>query len=311
MVGGPKDGWDRRDALRIGAAALVALPGAAFAQSQRRTRLILLGTKGGPTPSRTRAPAAAVLIVDGRPYLIDAPDGVARQLVMVGVDLARVGSVFISHLHSDHVAGLGAFLSLSLGTGLLNPVTVYGPQDTKRVVKGALAAGTPDIEFRMREEGRPDPRKLVRPVELKKAATFSPGGGVRVTAVQIAHFTVPNIAYRFDTPDRSIVFSGDTTPSPALIQLARGADVLVHEAMLASAISRIVDPNAPRLHEHLVRSHTTTEQLGQVAAAAGVKTVVLTHLVPAFPDLTDAMWAAGVRRFFKGQVIVGRDLMEL
>jgi ribonuclease BN (tRNA processing enzyme) len=118
-------------------------------------------------------------------------------------------------------------------------------------------------------------------------------------------------AYRFGTPDRSFVFSGDTAPSDALIALARGADVLVHEAMLESALGTITDGNAPRLMDHLLRSHTTTEQLGRVAQAAGVRTLVLSHLVPALPTFTDAMWIEGVRRHYRGRIIVGRDMMEI
>jgi ribonuclease BN (tRNA processing enzyme) len=87
--------------------------------------------------------------------------------------------------------------------------------------------------------------------------------------------------------------------------------VLVHEAMLPSALGTITDGNAPRLMEHLLRSHTTTEELGRVAQAAGVGTLVLSHLVPAFPTLTDAMWIEGVRRHYRGRIIVGRDMMEI
>jgi ribonuclease BN (tRNA processing enzyme) len=305
--------FDRREVLALAAAAGAA---AITRRSQAkaalpRSRLVLLGTKGGPTPSKFRAPASAVLIVDGRPYLIDCPDGTARQLALAGVDLTTLGPVFLTHHHSDHMAGLGARFLLAWGAGLKTPLTVYGPPPLRRIVAAELAAGAPDIEYRMREEGRPDLRKFIRAHELARGGIVLPGPPVRVTCAQVDHYTVPALAYRFDTPDRSIVYSGDTAPSEALIELARGADVLVHEAMLLSAIDRIVDSNTTTLREHLLKSHTTTEQLGQIAAAAGVRTVVLTHLVPAFPDITDAMWEAGVRRHFTGKVIVGRDLMEI
>jgi ribonuclease BN (tRNA processing enzyme) len=281
------------------------------ATSTRKTRLILLGTKGGPTPSRFRAPAAAALIVDGKPYLIDCPDGASRQLALAGIDVTALQAVFLTHLHSDHMAGLGALFLLSWGAGLKSPVAAYGPPPLRQVVAAELVAGAPDIKYRMREEGRPDLRRLVRAKEIVQPGLVLPGPPVRVTCAQVSHYTVPALAYRFDTPDRSIVYSGDTVPSEALIKLARGADVLVHEAMLARAIDRLADANATTLREHLLKSHTTTEQLGRVAAAAGVGTVVLTHLVPAFPDISDAEWEAGVRRYFNGRVIVGRDLMEI
>jgi ribonuclease BN (tRNA processing enzyme) len=121
-------------------------------------------------------------------------------------------------------------------------------------------------------------------------------------------------AYRFDTKDRSVVMSGDTAYSPELAEFAKGADVLIHEAMYLPGVEAIVrsSPNTTRLREHLLASHTSTEDVGRVAARAGVKTVVLSHLVPGGdPTITDEMWTAGVRKNFGGQVIVGRDLLEI
>lgn len=304
-------GWSRRHVLAAGAGAFAA---PLFAQSPApaRSRLILLGTKGGPTPSRVRALAANLLLVGDAPYVIDCPDGVARQLVLAGVDLARLANVFITHHHSDHNAGLGSLALLAWGSGLQTPLNLFGPPPLARMTEALLAAFDPDIRSRIREEGRPPLAPLLRPRELSAPGAVIEAGGVRVTCALVDHYTVrPALAYRFDTPDRSFVFSGDTAPSPGLIALAAGADVLVHEVMLLDAISRIVDRNAPDLIDHLVRSHTTTEQLGRVAAEAGVRTLVLSHLVPALPDLTDEMWIEGVRRHFSGEIIVGRDMMEI
>lgn len=286
-------------------------PGLARAQPQRRSRLVLLGTKGGPTPGRFRAPASNLLIVDGEPFVIDAPDGVAGRLVQAGVDLARLGRLFVTHNHSDHTAGLGALLILAWGSGLQTPVDLYGPAPLRRLVAAHLRANAYDMEARIREEGRPPLAPLIRAHDVGRDGLVLETATVRVRCARADHLTVPNYAWRFDTPDRSFVFSGDTRPSEPLVALARGADVLVHEAMLTSELSRIVDRNAPRVLDHILRSHTTTEELGRVAAAAGVRTVVLSHLVPAFPTITDAMWTEGVRRHFSGEIIVGRDMMEL
>jgi ribonuclease BN (tRNA processing enzyme) len=303
-------GWTRRTVLGAGVASLLA-PGLARGQGQRRSRLVLLGTKGGPTPGRFRAPASNLLVVDGEPYVIDAPDGVASRLVQAGVDLARLKSVFVTHNHSDHNAGLGALLILAWGSGLQTPVDIYGPAPLRRLVAGHLAANAYDISARRAEEGRPALPPLVRTHEIRADGTLLRTDKVHVRCARADHYTVPDYAYRFDTPDRSFVFSGDTRPSEALIELARGADILVHEAMLTSALGAITDSNAPRLMDHLVRSHTTTEQLGRIAQAAGVRTLVLSHLVPAFPTITDQMWIEGVRRHFTGEILVGRDMMEL
>ena len=302
-------GWTRRTVLGAGMGSLLA-PGLARAQPARRSRLILLGTKGGPTPGRFRAPASNLLLVDGEPFVIDAPDGVASRLVQAGVDLASLKTIFITHHHSDHNAGLGALLLLAWGSGLQTPVDIYGPAPLGRLVRSQLAANDYDMRARIREEGRPPLAPLIRPHEVRAGPVLATDK-VQVRCALADHLTVPNLAWRFDTPDRSFVFSGDTRPSDALIALARGADVLVHEVMLPSALGGIVDRNAPRVIDHILRSHTTTEELGRVAAAAGVRTVVLSHLVPAFPAITDEMWIAGVRRHFAGEIIVGRDMMEI
>ena len=138
---------------------------------------------------------------------------------------------------------------------------------------------------------------------------------VKVTTTLVTHPIVkPALAYRFDTPDRSIVISGDTTRSDNLIQLAKGADVLVHEAMYLPAVDRLAArvPNHPGLKQHLLASHTSAEDAGRVAQEAGVKLLVLSHLVPADdPAITDEMWTAAARTYFGGQVIVGKDLLEI
>src|SRR5205085_8081552 len=220
-------GWTRRSLLGAGGAALLA-PSFAGTQPQRRSRLVLLGTKGGPTPSRFRAPASNLLIVDGEPYVIDAPDGVASRLVLAGMDLARLNNIFITHNHSDHNAGLGALLILAWGAGLQTPVDIYGPAPLARLVTAHLAANAYDIQVRMEEEGRPPLVPLVHVHEIAGGPVMA-NDKVRVGSARADHYHVVDYAYRFDTPDRSFVFSGDTRPSEALIALARGADVLVHE----------------------------------------------------------------------------------
>jgi ribonuclease BN (tRNA processing enzyme) len=110
------------------------------------------------------------------------------------------------------------------------------------------------------------------------------------------------------------VISGDTAYAPALAEFAKGADVLVHEVMYLPAIEKLIqqNANAKRLREHLLAAHTSTEEVGRIAAQAGVKTLVLTHFVPGDdPTITDEQWTEGVRKNFKGRIVVGRDLMEI
>ena len=138
---------------------------------------------------------------------------------------------------------------------------------------------------------------------------------VKVTATLVHHpLVVPAFGYRFDGPDRSIVISGDTGRSDALVRLAQGADVLVHEALWVPAVDQIVGSvtNASTLKKHLMASHTSAEDAGRVAQAAGVKTLVLSHFVPADdPQVTDRMWIEAAQSRFTGKVILGQDLLEI
>ena len=125
----------------------------------------------------------------------------------------------------------------------------------------------------------------------------------------------PAFAYRLDSPDRSVVISGDTKPSDALIRLARGADVLVHEVLWPAAVDRMLANayNAAALKKSILSHHTTAEEVGRVAAEAQVKTLVLSHFVPSDdPEITDEMWTDAVRRGgYRGPIVLGKDLLEI
>jgi ribonuclease BN (tRNA processing enzyme) len=302
----------RRDLLAAALAAPLAGAGAETMPARDGVRVVLLGTKGGPTPSPDRGAPATLIMVGGEAWLVDCGNGTARQLARAGIALPRVSNIFITHNHSDHVIDVGALIVLAWASGLAHALAVHGPPPLAAIVARSLAACEYDIAARIREEGRQRLLPLVRVRERNEAGLALESGGVRVTCALVNHYTVrPAFAYRFDTRERSIVISGDTTYSEALIALAKGADLLIHEAMYAEAITAFAPENAPLLRDHLLKSHTTTEQLGRIAAAAGVRKLVLTHLVPASPAITDAMWLAGVRRHYSGEAVVGRDLMEV
>lgn len=280
-----------------------------------RSRLILLGTAGGPTPKPDRAAPASAIVVDGVVYVIDCGNGVARQMVKAGLDLGAIRHVFVTHQHSDHNADYGNLLWLAWSARLHTRVDTWGPPPLAAMTRDFLRMNEYDIQTRIKDEGRPPLAPLIVPHELSRAGLVMRDEWVKVTAALVAHPPVaPAFAYRFDCPDRSIVFSGDTRPTPALIELARGADVLVHEVMYAPALEKLIasEPNAERLREHLLASHTTTEQVGRVATEAGVKTLVLNHFVPGGdPALTDEVWRDAVAPHFQGRLVIGRDLLEL
>lgn len=304
-------GISRRLFLAGAASCATAFP-ARLPAASAGNRVVLLGTKGGPTPSASRAPASVLLVIEGVPYVVDTPNGVAGQLAKAGVGLDALSQIFITHNHSDHVADAGTLLLLAWGAGLDTPVTLHGPPPLDSIVRHSLAASRFDMDARMREEGRHRLEPLVHVREAARGGIVHEDKRVRITSALVDHYTVkPAFAYRFDTAARSVVISGDTTYCPELVTLAKGADLLIHEAMYLPAIGQLAGEHAPDLRQHLIRSHSTTEQVGLVAAQAGVRKLVLSHLVPAFPTISDDMWLEGVRKNFSGEAIVGRDLQEL
>lgn len=304
----------RRDFL--GAAAL-AVPTARVlaSRSTQRSRLILLGTAGGPTPKPNRAAPAQAIVIGDATYLVDCGNGVARQLALAGVRLGTLRSVFVTHHHSDHNADYGTLLLLAWAADLAREVRTFGPPPLVAMTRQMLELHATDIQTRMADEGRPPLAPLIVPSDIIRGGVVHEDANVRVTAAVVDHPPLaPALAYRFDSADRSIIISGDTRPSEALIALAKDADILVHEVMHLPSLDALIasEPNATTLRAHLLASHTTTEQVGQIATAANVKTLVLSHFVPGGPPIIpDQVWHDAVRPHFGGEIVVGRDLMEL
>lgn len=301
--------------LGLGTAAAACMTSPQIDLSASGSRLILLGTGGGPTPKRNRSAPAQAIVVNGSTYIVDCGDGVAQQMVQANLPLNSMRAVFVTHHHSDHNADYGNLLLLSWASNLAHRVDSYGPPPLAEMTRQFLALNDYDIRTRMADEGRPPLADLIAPHEISEGGIVMSNDDVTVTAALVEHPPVqPAFAYRFDCPDRSIVISGDTRPSDNLVRLARGADILVHEVMYLPAIDTLLsaDSNARTLREHLVASHTTTEQVGRIATEAGVRTLVLSHFVPGgAPYLEDQVWRDAVRPYFSGELIVGRDLMEL
>src|SRR5262245_19132738 len=261
-------------------ASTSASPSGSASPAAKGTRLVLLGTKGGPRvgpPGGARNPST-LLVVDGTPYVVDCGYGTSTGLVGAGVPLSGIRYVFITHHHSDHMLELGPLIYNAWVAGLRSPVNVYGPPGTSKMVADFLSYMELDIRTRIVDEGRPDPKKLVVIHELTKPGPVVENDAVKVTAALVKHPPIEHAyAYRFDAKGRSVVISGDTAYDPNLAAFARGADELVHEIMHPEHLDAILKrvPNATTLREHLLASHTTPEEVGKVAAAASVKTLVL------------------------------------
>ena len=282
---------------------------------KKSTRVVLLGTKGGPRVGEAgRSNPSTLILVNDVPYLVDCGYGVTKQLITKGVALNRLKYIFITHHHSDHNLEFGPLLYNTWITGLPAHIDAYGPPGLAKMAENFFDYLKFDIDTRIVDEGRTNPRKLVTSHEIKPGVVLV-NDDVKVSARLVPHPPIKEAyAYRFDAKDRSVVISGDTAYSPELAEFAKGADVLVHEVMYLPGIEALIKrlPNAKRLREHLMAAHTLPEDVGKIAAQAGVKTLVLTHFVPGDDaSITDEQWSEGVRKHFKGEVIVGKDLMEI
>ncbi len=278
-------------------------------------RLVLLGTKGGPA---IRAggpnPTSHLLVMEGRPYVIDCGLGVTRGLVEAGLDLADLGTILITHLHSDHVLELGALLHTAWTTGLKSPVKIWGPPGIRDYWDSFCAAMRFDIDLRIADEGRPPLTDLVQCRQIAEGALDLEG--CTAFALRVAHPPVTDcFALRFEVPGWSVVFSADTAPFPPLIEFARGADILVHEAMLMAGVDALCARvgNAGRLKAHLLASHTPIEDAIHIAQEAGARQLVLNHLVPCdLPGFGLAEWQAAAQAAWPGgPVTVGTDGMVM
>jgi ribonuclease BN (tRNA processing enzyme) len=300
------------------------------------TQLVLLGTQGGPNVNLHRSQAANAIVVDGRPYLVDCGYGAVRSLVGAGIGYAQLGTAFITHLHDDHTADIPAMLSLQWTGNKSQPTDVYGPYGTAAMIDAALAFMKANTDIRTTDEGR-----TVRPEQIFRghdvSAEASPvrvfkDDRLTVTASENTHFPerakaamkYRSVAYRLQTDTRSIVITGDTAYSKNLVTLAKDADFFVcevidqpqYETNLAAAQQAKAQGRENSIAQHVVETHSNNADVGRMATEAGVKTVVLTHLLPGSnrnttAEYPDSSYIEGVRKVYSGQVIVGRDLMVL
>ncbi|MBE1203361.1 MBL fold metallo-hydrolase [Aminobacter carboxidus] len=274
-------------------------------------RLVLLGTKGGPAIRPGGPwPTSTLLELGGRMIVVDCGLGVTRGVTDAGLSLKALDLIFVTHLHSDHVLELGPLIHTAWTAGLATPVRLFGPVGLNRYWQSFVQALEFDIEIRILDEGRPDLRALVEVVEFGEGDVLH-DGDLSVTALRVDHPPVTEcFALRFENRGTSIVFSADTAFFPPLADFARGADILLHEAMLAEGVERLVarTGNGARLREHLMASHSLASEAGTIAARAGVGRLVLNHLIPADdPDIGEADWVEAVRKTWNGPLTIGRD----
>lgn len=283
--------------------------------------VVLLGTKGGPAiRAGGPSPTSSLLIVEGRPYVIDCGLGVTRGFVEAGLSLKSLATIFITHHHSDHNLEFGNLIHTAWTTGLSTPVAAYGALGLRQMWSDFCRLNAFDIETRIADEGRPPLEPMVTARDFSEGLVME-DDLVRVEALRNLHPPITeSFALKFtvlagEARGRRVVFSGDTAFLPEMIAFARGADLLVHEAMLLDGVDRLVAKtgNGARLKAHLLASHTTTDELARLATAAEVKHLALNHLVPADdPLITPETWENAIRDAgYRGALSVGRDGMRI
>jgi ribonuclease BN (tRNA processing enzyme) len=255
-------------------------------------------------------PTSSLLEIGGRRLIVDCGLGVTRALTDAGMHLRTLELVFITHLHSDHLLELGGLIHTAWTAGLSSRVRVFGPRGTADFWQHFLRSMEFDIVTRIADEGRPDLGALVDVIEIGEGRLLEEDG-IEVSALRVDHPPVTECyALRFEHGGRRIVFSADTAPFPPLADFARGADILIHEAMLEAGLDRLVERtgNGRLLKKHLLASHTLAAGAGRMAALAGVKHLVLNHLIPADdPAITEADWLSAARAAWPGHLTIGSD----
>jgi ribonuclease BN (tRNA processing enzyme) len=314
--------------------AIMPWPGVAQsgppAKSAKGVQILLPGTAGGPPIRTKRSEPSSLLIVDGRQYLIDCGIGTIRRMVRAGIRSGTIGTIFFTHLHPDHALGLADIMANDLFTmhfaGGLPTINIYGPPQTAEFVKAAL--NYVSIPFGIFEaEGLPGSVHAAHfeAHEISKDGAVYRDDKIRVVAAENSHYTLipakfrgqmKSYSYRFETAYGVIVFTGDTGPSDAVARLAKGADVLVTEASIASRAQavRFVNEYGEQYHlsaertrifrEHMTLGHLDQEEIGGLATRAQVKSVLLYHFDPRDP----AAYVAGVKKYFSGPVFASADL---
>ena len=281
-----------------------------------KNSVTLLGTKGGPAiRPGSSMPTSNLYILDGKQIVVDCGLGVTKGLVDQGMQLKDLSLIFISHLHSDHYLELGPLIHTAWTAGLKTPVHVYGPAGIDSSWDGFLKSMKADIDIRIDDEGRPNLHDLVH-IHVIDAGVVLDQDGLVVSAMRTEHPPLVDcFALSFKTSTTHIVFSGDTAPITALEEFARGADLLIHEAMLESALPALLERvgnGSDKLMKHWLVSHTFAHDAAKTATNAGVKRLALSHLIPSDdPTYGEQDWKNAVADHWDGPLYVGHDGLRI
>jgi len=286
--------------------------------------LILCGT-GSPLPNPDRAGPCNVVIAGDQAFVVDIGEGGARNLNLIGFDITTLDGLLLTHYHSDHIDGIGP-LALLYWTQRSSPtpLPVSGPQGLERLVNGFNEAYALDHAYRIAHHGveivpESGGGLAANPFEIADTpVTVLNREGLTITAFPVDHDPVlPAVGYRFDYKGRSIVISGDSARSASLEAAAKGADLLVHDALQSKLVAYMTDSleaagnaNTATITRDILDYHATPEDAAISAQAAGVRMLVLSHLVPPIPNaFIYPAFLGDAREKFDGEIVVGEDGM--
>lgn len=272
------------------------------------TKVVLLGT-GTPNADPRRSGPSTAVVVDGFSYVVDLGPGVVRRAAAAaekgvkGLEAKNLKVAFLTHLHSDHTAGLADFYLTPAVLERNAPLTLIGPKGTKSMMRHIRAAYQLDIDNRIKGLEGDDPRSYETDVREIRAGLVYEDARVKVTAIPVKHGDWgESYGYRFDTKDRRVVISGDTVASEEIVKACDGCDVLVHEVYSQAGWEK----RPPKWQKYHAASHTSGPDLGKLAARAKPKLLVLTHLL--LWSATEAQLLDEVRKAYSGELRLGADL---
>ncbi len=299
-----------------------------------RIHVIIVGS-GSPAPDAARVQSCVAVIADGSVLLFDAGGASAYRAELLGLPLSHLHAVFLTHLHSDHIADVPLIANASWRQGRKHTLPVYGPRGTMDVVNGFNQSHKPDLTFRYAkmkevlapvEVALPVGRNIPTPASAERSLVYESDKGFKVFAFLVEHPPVaPAFGYRIEIKGRIIVISGDTRRCENLVRHAKGADILIHEAfnkkLVEKAISSLsaIENKSKEVQMMLAEArdvqdyHTTPVEAAQTAARAGVNTLVFTHIIPPLGRslarffVTERLFMQGVEEAFSGKVIIAED----
>jgi ribonuclease BN (tRNA processing enzyme) len=313
----------------LGAAPLAFADTAQPVASRGRTRIVVLGSQGGQqitaaAGAGVRAGTSVLIAVDDVVTVVDCGVGSLHRLVEGGYDADRVRNILMTHHHQDHNADLGNFAGFAWCSGRTDDpdrrLDIYGPAGTLRYEQGYKLSARDSIDDQEGDLGQGVPfdefarwHEFDVPADAGAPIAVFEDDRFDVRAARVYHGGVESVAFRVRTPDVDVVFSGDrgATWQDEFIAFAKGADVLVHEIIDLKLLERLLKTADPKFLEHLADDHSDPETVGTAATGAGVAALVLYHLVPGNPAITERAWQRKVEPYYSGRIVVSKDLMVI